>query len=155
MTNRSKITAAITAILLMVVTAGCKNNALESLGDIETRKPEVNVYTKIKGTITNYSEIIIDKASKEGKKPVANMRTIAPALDTDDYKFFLYGQNGASFCGPFELTGELTGNGGSFECSVPTGIWNLSLVAFDKDHKFGPAENQTETPSRKIGRAHV
>ncbi|MCQ2584795.1 MAG: hypothetical protein MJ185_04325 [Treponema sp.] len=134
MKTRSKITAVISAILLMTTAAGCKNSALGTLGDIETRKPEVNVYSKLTGTVENYAEIIHETVTKDNHKP--GERTIAPKITSDGYDFWLYGQMGAAFCGPYNLA-MLGETKGTFEVSLSKGAWNLTLVAFESGHKFG------------------
>jgi len=137
MKTRSKITAAITAILLIAVAAGCKHNALGTLDDLETRKPEVDVYATVKGTIENYAEIIHETVTQNNKKPAE--RTIAPDIVKSGYKFFIYGEMGTSFTGPFQITDDMLGGDkdaekqGNFEVTLKKGEWNLTLVAFGAD----------------------
>lgn len=138
---RNKITAVISAILLMTVAAGCKHSALGTLEDIETRKPEVEVYTKVKGIIENYAEIIHETVTANNKKPA---RTIAPDIVKSGYKFFIYGEMGNSFTGPFEITDDMIGGDinaekkGTFEVTLKKGEWNLTLVAFGAEEFEGP-----------------
>lgn len=147
---RSKITAVISAILLMTIAAGCKHSALGTLEDIETRKPEVEVYTKVKGIIENYAEIIHETVTANNKKTA---RTIAPDIVKSGYKFFIYGEMGNSFTGPFEITDDMIGGDinaekqGTFEVTLKKGEWNLTLVAFNKDDfKYDDSQKLTESP---------
>lgn len=133
MKTRSKLFAGVAVVILTALLAAC-SNGLFGGADIETRPPTNPVYAKINVNVTNYSEVILDTIYKnEPERVAANARTIAPALAAEDYKIYLFGENGASFCGPYDLTGELFGTGGSFQCSVPTGVWNLTLVALKSD----------------------
>ncbi len=149
MKTRSKLFAGVAVVILTALLAAC-SNGLFGGADIETRPPTNPVYAKINVNVTNYSEVILDTIYKnEPERVAANARTIAPALAAEDYKIYLFGENGAAFCGPYDLTGELFGTGGSFQCSVPTGVWNLTLVALPATTGEGDAATETQTPTRE------
>lgn len=158
MKNRSKISAVISAILLIAVAAGCKHNVLGSFNDLETRKPEVDVYTTVKGTIENYAEVIHETVTQNNNKPAA--RTIAPDIVKSGYKFFIYGEMGNSFTGPFEITDDMIGGvidaekQGTFEVTLKKGAWNLTLVAFNSE-EFEYNESNALTKSPFAGDAAV
>ena len=132
---RNKIFAGLAAVVFAISASGCNFGMLND-NDIETRPPVNDIYCKLTGNISNYTEIILETVNKNDYKPAKNARTIAPALAAENYRIILFGEYGASFCGPFDLTNELLGTNGVFEASIPTGTWNLTLAAFDSSITF-------------------
>lgn len=103
-------------------------------------------YVTFTGILENYKEVIRTQANVSSSQNKA--RTINPEVSVNDYDFYLFGQadygNTDNVIGPYPIT-MLTGTDtkpdsvtqGVFKCTLPKGLWYLTLTAFKSESNGG------------------
>lgn len=134
MKKRHQLVSVIAAIFMIASLTGC--NGLfspEKSFDNEVSDTSLNYggTAILTGVIENYDDIMRERNGKPTSK--SNARLILPVLDGNLYDFYLFGERGSMFCGPYKLDSDsfIGQTSGTFKYRLPQGAWNLTLAAME------------------------
>lgn len=143
MKKRHQLVSVIAAIFMIASLTGC--NGLfspEKSFDNEVSDTSLNYggTAILTGVIENYDDIMRERNGKPTSK--SNARLILPVLDGNLYDFYLFGERGSMFCGPYKLDSDsfIGQTSGTFKYRLPQGAWNLTLAAMEPGSEAPTAE---------------